>query len=273
MAGSGDRLHTSWVTVTTRLLPACRVFACARSCWVEGGGRRRKREQAWQMVQAGRWCISVGSSADAGVEFHAEREREREREANSRPALPQMQRQARRWCLVPRRVAGEVAGFFFCFYFGLKKKGSKSCLFLADRILPSCPRKDFFLKVESMGSVQISKRDQFSTSAREENQIWHLKPNHNRSRPSFGPSQISTVKGAWKRADWAFNVTQTAVSPIADVFEMPIQVAMETEVGWGLTNIWSVFRGEEMRKHLSSTDICCLATSVDWSCCWLVCWV
>lgn len=116
LVGGGVRWQTAYLLSdgSYAAVVCLRVFACARSCacvWVEGGGRRRKRERAWQMVQAGRWCISVGSGADAGVEFHTEREREKE--TNSRQALPQIQRQARRWCLVPRQVTGKVAVFLF----------------------------------------------------------------------------------------------------------------------------------------------------------------
>ena len=143
MAGSGDRLHTSWVTVTTRLLSAC-----ARSCacvWVEGGVKR-KRERAWQMVQAGRWCISVGSSADTGVEFHAKRKRERGKQPTSTPTNP-----TRSLPLMPRSASGHRNGCCFLFFILALKKGSKSCLLLADCIVPSCPRKDFSSELKVWG--------------------------------------------------------------------------------------------------------------------------
>lgn len=272
LVGGGVRWQTAYLLSdgSYAAVVCLRVFACARSCacvWVEGGGEKEK-EGASLANGSGRQVMHLCRQRRRRRCRVSRREREREggkqstsTATNPTPSSP----------LMPRSASSHRKGC--CFFILVLKRGSKSYLFLADRILPSCPRKDFSSKVESMGSVQISKWDQFSPSAREVNQIWRLKPNHNRSRPSFGTSQISTVKGAWKRADSAFNVTQTAVSPIADVLEMRIQVAMETEVGWGLTNIWSVFQGEEMRKHHSSTDICCLDTSVDWSHCWSVCCV
>lgn len=160
LVGGGVRWQTAYLLSdgSYAAVVCLRVFACARSCacvWVEGGGEKEK-EGASLANGSGRQVMHLCRQRRRRRCRVSRREREREggkqstsTATNPTPSSP----------LMPRSASSHRKGC--CFFILVLKRGSKSYLFLADRILPSCPRKDFSSKVESMGSVQISKWDQF----------------------------------------------------------------------------------------------------------------
>lgn len=75
-----------------------------------------------------------------------EKERERGKQPTSTPTNP-----TRSSPLMPRSASGHRNGCCFLFFILALKKGSKSCLLLADCIVPSCPRRDFSSELKVWG--------------------------------------------------------------------------------------------------------------------------
>ena len=72
LAGGGVGWQTASLLSDRNYMSAC-VFLHVYICMhVYEWERDNTRERAWQTFHAGRWCLSVGSSTNAGVEFHAE---------------------------------------------------------------------------------------------------------------------------------------------------------------------------------------------------------